>query len=200
VQPDYEAALTLLLNDLSRLPGKSALVLEDYHAITTAQIHEQLAFALDHLPATLHLVIVSRGDPPLPLARWRAQNQLAELRADDMQFSLAETHVFLQQTLPFRLPDDAIAHLYERTEGWVAGLHLIVLGLARHGDASAAAETLAAASGRHRHLADYLGAEVLETQPAPIQRFLLQTSVLRLLTASLCDAVTERTDSAAILE
>jgi LuxR family maltose regulon positive regulatory protein len=131
-RPDYEAALTLLLNDLAQLPCKSVLVLEDYHLITTKQIHEQLAFVLDHLPTTLHLVLLTRSDPPLPLARMRAQSHIHELRAEDMQFSLAETQLFLRQALPYLLPDDAIVHLRERTEGWAAGLHLIALSLERH--------------------------------------------------------------------
>jgi LuxR family transcriptional regulator, maltose regulon positive regulatory protein len=200
VQPDYEVALTLLLNDLAQLASESVLVLEDYHVITTSQIHEQLAFVLDRLPTTLHLVLLTRSDPPLPLARLRAHNHLNELRAEDMQFSLAETQTFLRQALPYPLPDDAIVHLRDRTEGWVAGLHLIALSIGRHQDAQVATDALVTVSGRHRHIVAYFGAEVLQTQPEPIQAFLLQTSIFPRLTASLCNDVTGRDDSAAILE
>lgn len=199
-RPDYEAALTMLLNDLAQLQHQSVLVLEDYHLITTKQIHEQLAFVLEHLPPTLHLVLLTRNDPALPLARLRAQGQLHELRAEDLQFSLAETEAFLRQVLPYQLPGEAIAHLQERTEGWAAGLHLIALSLWRHHDIERAAQALVAVSGRYRHIRAYFGAEVLQTQPEPIQMFLLQTSTLGRLTAPLCDALTGRSDSAAVLE
>jgi LuxR family transcriptional regulator, maltose regulon positive regulatory protein len=199
-RPDYEAALTMLLNDLAELPCKSVLVLEDYHLITTKQIHEQLTFVIERLPTTLHLVLLTRSDPPLPLARLRAQSHVHELRAEDMQFSLVETQLFLRQVLPYLLPDDAIVHLRERTEGWAAGLHLIALSLERHHDIQRATQALALVSGRYRHITAYFGAEVLQTQPEPIQIFLLQTSTLSRLTASICDALTGRNDSAAILE
>jgi LuxR family transcriptional regulator, maltose regulon positive regulatory protein len=197
---DYEAALTTLLNDLARLPRKGILVLEDYHTITTGQIHEQLTFLLDHLPATLQLVLLTRSDPPLPLARLRAQHDLNELRADDLRFSLAETQAFLRQAIPYHLPDDAIRHLAARTEGWVAGLRLISLALERHHDPQAVARMLTTLKGSHRHIVAYLVAEVLQVQTEQIQTFLLQTSCLGRLTAPLCDAVTGRNDSAAILE
>jgi LuxR family maltose regulon positive regulatory protein len=200
VQPDFEAAVTLLLNDLAALRAHSVLVLEDYHTITTLQIHRQLGFLLEHLPATLHLVMLTRTDPPLPLARLRAQHHLNELRAEDLQFSLDETRTFLRQALPYQLPDDAIAHLSKRTEGWVAGLHLRTLSLRRHQDVQLSRHALATVSGRHRHLTAYFGAEVLKTQPESIQAFLLQTSGLGRLTARLCNAVSGRHDSAAILE
>lgn len=199
-RPDYERALTLLLNDFSQLTGKSVLVLEDYHLITNAQIQEQLAFLLDHLPSLLHLVMITRSDPPLPLARLRVQNHLHELRADDLHFSLAETHTFLRQTLPFALPDEAVTRLHERTEGWVAGLHLLALALGRHSDAAQANVALTELNGQHRHLASFFGSEIVAAQPEPIQRFLLQTSVLEHLSAPLCDAVTEGDHSATFLE
>jgi LuxR family transcriptional regulator, maltose regulon positive regulatory protein len=198
--PDYEAVLTTLLNDLAHLPCKGILVLEDYHAITTDQIHEQLAFLLDHLPTTLHLVLLTRSDPRLPLPRLRAQHDLHELRADDLRFSLAETQAFMRQALPYPLPDDAIRHLDARTEGWVAGLRLIALALERHHDPQVVARMLATVGGSHRHIVAYLVAEVLQVQPEQIQTFLLQTSGLDRLTAPLCDAITGRNDSATILE
>ncbi|HEX9134213.1 MAG TPA: LuxR family transcriptional regulator, partial [Ktedonobacteraceae bacterium] len=126
-QPSSEAALTLFLNELSQLPHKGLLVLEDYHVITASQIHETLTFVLDHLPATLHLMIITRVDPPLPLPRWRAHNDLCELHTEDLRFSREETQAFLQLTMPFPPSTGIIMHLDTHLEGWVTGLRLVVL-------------------------------------------------------------------------
>jgi len=199
-RPDYEATLTALINDLAGLPYKGLLILEDYHLITTPEIHDQLGFVLDHLPTTLHVVLLTRSDPPLPLARLRVQHQLNELRADDLRFSPAETQMFLQQALPYALPGHAITSVDARTEGWVAGLRLIALALERRSHPDEVARVLDTVSGGHRHVMTYLVTEVLHAQPESIQTFLLRTSGLGRLTGPLCDAVTGRTGSAAVLE
>lgn len=197
-QPSFEAILTAFINELTQLPGRSILVLEDYHLITSPQIHQALAFLLDHLPITLHLVLLTRSDPPLPLARLRARGDLNELRSVDLRFSPAETRSFLQQTLPVSLSPEVAARLETQTEGWAAGLRLATLAL----QGRPAAETehfLETLAGSHRHILEYLVEEVLEAQPEPLQTFLLQTTGLGRLTASLADAVIGRSDSQAIL-
>ncbi len=199
-RPDYEAALTALINDLAGLARKGVLILEDYHLISAPEIHDQLAFVLDHLPATLHVVVLTRSDPPLPLARLRVQHELNELRADDLRFSRTETQLFLQQALPYALPGDGITSVDARAEGWVAGLRLLTLALERRGDPQEVARVLATVSGGHRHIVAYLVTEVLHAQPAFIQNFLQQTSCLSRLTAPLCDAITGQHGGATILE
>lgn len=206
-QPPYETLLTALINELAQLPGqatpertrKNVLVLEDYHVINARQIHDTLSFLLDYLPDTLHLIIVTRSDPPLPLARLRAHNELNELRAADLRFSLEEAQTFLQQTIPFSLPPEAIGRLVERTEGWFAGLHLVALALQRRGAGNGIDHFLDTFAGSHRPILEYLVADVFGAQPEPIQVFLLETSILSRLTGSLCDAVTGRNDSAMLL-
>jgi LuxR family transcriptional regulator, maltose regulon positive regulatory protein len=201
-QSPLEAVLTLFLNELSQLPRKGILVLEDYHVITTFQIHETLTFVLDHLPATLHLMIITRVDPPLPLPRWRAHNDLCELHTEDLRFSQEETQAFLQQTITFPLSREVIMHLDTHLEGWVAGLRLVALTLQGRmiQQEVELEQVLATFSGDHRHLLEYFVTEVLDAQPEPLQAFLLHTSVLHRLTGSLCDAVTGRNDSEQLLE
>jgi ATP/maltotriose-dependent transcriptional regulator MalT len=121
---------TLLINEVTQLSGLSILVLDDYHLITSLQLHETMAFLLDHLPPALHLMLLTRSDPPLPLARLRACRVLNEFRAADLHFSPAETERFLHQNLPVSLPAESMAHLAKRTEGWAAGLRLVTLALA----------------------------------------------------------------------
>ncbi len=173
-----EPALTLFLNDLAMLTHDSVLVLEDYHAISAPKIHETLAFLLDQLPARLHLIVISRGEPPLPLARLRARGELCELHAEDLRFSPAEIAAFVAQTLPSRLAPKALAALGERTEGWAAGLRLALLALPKHMNPQQIAQALGAFHGSRPAMVDYLAADVLDGQPAPIQAFLLQTSIL----------------------
>ncbi len=201
LQPSFfETMLTTFINALALLPGGYVLVLEDYHLIIAPQIHEALAFLLDHLPATLHLMIITRSDPPLPLARLRAYNEVLELHAADLRFSAEETQRFLCQSLPFPLAPETISQLETRTEGWVAGLQLAALALQGRQTAPEMEQFLATFTGSHRHILEYLVAEVFNAQPAPLQEFLLQTAFLSRLTGSLCDAVTARQDSERILE
>jgi LuxR family maltose regulon positive regulatory protein len=152
---------------------------------------------LEHLPASLRLVVASRADPPLPLARLRARGQLAELRAADLRFTPEEAAELLREAVGADLPEAAVAALGERTEGWVAGLQLAALSLQGHADPAGFVATF---SGSHRYVLDYLAEEVLDRQPEPLRAFLLETSVLRRLSGPLCDAVTGRADSQALLE
>jgi LuxR family maltose regulon positive regulatory protein len=195
-----EAPLTRFLNELSHLPHRGILVLEDYHVITSSQIHETVTFVLDHLPATLHTVLITRVDPPLPLARWRAHGDLCELHAADLRFSQEEMVAFLQQAIPFPLSREVLMHLDAQMEGWVAGLHLVALTLQGRRTKPEVERILATFSGSHRYIVEFFVTEVLSVQPEPLQTFLLQTSILSRLTASLCNMVTGSTDSERLLE
>lgn len=199
-QPRFEALLTLFINEVALLSDKVILVLEDYHVTTDHQIHTTLAYLIDHLPATLHLILMTRSDPSLPLARWRAHNELNELRAADLRFTLEETHVFLQQAIPFPLPPEVVMRLTERTEGWAAGLRLAALALQGMKKQTEIEQYLTSFTGSHRPILEYLVADVFSAQPEAIQAFLLQTSVLSRLTGPLCDTVTSNEGSALILE
>ena len=195
----FEGLVTALINDLAARPGDGEvlLVLDDYHLIDAPLVHASLAFLLEHLPPGLHLVLASRADPPLPLARLRASGQLAELRTADLRFSAEEAAVLLRGSAGADLPAAAVAALAARTEGWVAGLQLAALSLAGQADP---AGFVAAFSGSHRYVLDYLAEEVLDRQPAELRAFLLETSLLERLSGGLCDAVTGRDDSQAMLE
>lgn len=199
-RPSFEAVLTAFINDLAQLAGRGVLVLEDYHVITSRQVHETLAFLLDHLPTTLHLLMITRSDPPLPLPRLRAHDDLSELHSADLRFSLADTQAFLQQAIPFPLSAEITERLQARTEGWVTGLRLLAFALQGRQEPHDIEHLLVTFTGSHRHILEYFVADVLFSQPAPLQEFLLQTTVLTRLTGSLCDAVTGRSDSELILE
>ena len=194
-----EGLVTALINDLAAQPddGEVLLVLDDYHLIDAQPVHVSLAFLLEHLPPGLHLVLASRADPPLPLARLRAGGQLAELRTADLRFSAEEAAALLRESAGADLPAAAVAALAARTEGWVAGLQLAALSLAGQADP---AGFVAAFSGSHRYVLDYLAEEVLDRQHEELRTFLLETSLLERLSGGLCDAVTGRTDSQAMLE
>jgi LuxR family transcriptional regulator, maltose regulon positive regulatory protein len=202
--PNFELLLTLLINDLAALPRanlpSNILALEDYHLITMAQLHATMTFFVDQLPPTLHLVITTRRDPPLPLARLRARLEINELTAADLRFSASETQAFLEQTLAVPLAPQAIARLDARTEGWVTGLRLATLALHHHQSPSEVERFLDTFAGNHRHILAYLLDEVLTVQSKAIQDFLLHTTFLDRLTAALCDAVMGRDDSALLLE
>lgn len=197
--PPIEPALTALLNDLAGLERPALLVLEDYHLITTSQIHASLAFFLAHLPAGAHLLLISREEPPLPLPELRASGRLAELRAAELRFTHDELRAFVAQALPVALSDEAIRRVEERTEGWAAGLRLAALAAQGQAAPERAAQAIEAFSGDQRPVADYLAAAVLAALPPTIQLFLLQTSALPRLSAPLCNAVTGRDDSAETL-
>jgi ATP/maltotriose-dependent transcriptional regulator MalT len=193
----FEGLVTALINELAAQPDQVLLVLDDYHLIDAHQVHASLGFLLDHQPACLHLVLASRADPPLRLGRLRARGQLAELRAAELRFTAEEAAVLLREAAGPELPDTAAAALAARTEGWVAGLQLAALSLRAQADI---AGFVAAFSGSHRYVLDYLTEEVLERQPEPVRAFLLETSVLERLSGELCDAVTAGSDGQAMLE
>jgi LuxR family maltose regulon positive regulatory protein len=200
--PPTDVLLTALLNDLAAL-GDAVLVLDDYHVIESPPIDEALTFFVDHLPPQFRLVIASREDPPLPLARLRALGQLTELRATDLRFTPDEAASFLNQVMGLNLSAADIAALEARTEGWIAGLQLAALALQGTLSMQGRSDTanfIQAFTGSHRFVLDYLMEEVLQRQPAAVRHFLLQTSILDRLCGSLCEAVTERTDGRSLLE
>src|SRR5262244_3239260 len=196
-QPPLEAVVTALINELMAGEREVALLLDDYHLIEAPPVHDSVTFLLDRLPPGLRLVLASRTDPPLPLARLRARGQLAELRAADLRFTLEETAAFLREVTGLDLPAASVAALQERTEGWAAGVQLAALALRGQDDPTG---FVANFSGSHRYVLDYLSEEVLARQPEQVLRFLLETSVLERLRGPLCDAVTGRTGSQAVLE
>src|SRR5262250_1676772 len=195
----FEGLVTALINELAAQPGedKLLLVLDDYHLIDTQQVQDSLVFLLEHLPSSMHLVLASRADPPLPLARLRARGQLAELRAAELRFTADEAAALLREAIGADLPGTMVGALAARTEGWAAGLQLAALSLRRRPDVTG---FVAAFSGSHRYILDYLADEVLERQDEQLRGFLLETSVLDRLSGTLCDAVTGRTGSQAMLE
>ena len=185
-----------LVNDLSAVGARLVLVLDDYHLITDPICHQTLGLFLDHLPADVHVVLSTRVDPPLPLARMRARGELAELRVAELHFSDEEASELLNGSMGLALAAEDVARLAERTEGWAAGLVLAGLSLRGRPDPSG---FIAAFHGDDRHVADYLVAEVLERQPEELRAFLLRTSLLERLSGPLCDAVLETQGSAALL-
>ncbi|MBC8164117.1 MAG: LuxR family transcriptional regulator, partial [Roseiflexaceae bacterium] len=184
--PPAEAILTALLNQLTSIPDKSILVLDDYHVIEAALVDQALGFLVEHLPPQIHLVIATRENPPLPLARLRARGHLTELRAAELRFTPAEAAEFLNQTMGLNLSAAAIAALDTRTEGWIAGLQLAAISMRGHADA---ASFITSFTGSHHFVLDYLLEEVLHQQPQPIQTFLLRTSILERMCGPLCEAV-----------
>ncbi len=187
----------LIPGDIEGRRAGFILVLDDYHIIETPAIHQQLSFLLDHLPPHMHLVISTRADPPLHLARLRARDQLIELHESDLRFTRAEAVQFLNETMSLSLTSEQIAALETRTEGWIAGLQLAALSLRGREDLSG---FVRAFTGSHRFVFDYLMDEVFARQTESIQSFLIQTSILERLNASLCNALTGRTDSQEMLE
>jgi LuxR family maltose regulon positive regulatory protein len=198
------AALTPLVNDLARAgkhePGTQWIVaLDDYHAIGASEVHEAVTFLLDNLPDHLHLVMATRSDPPLPLARLRSRGQLSELRAADLRFTPAEAREFLNQVMGLELTEADADALEDRTEGWIAGLQLAALSLRGIADRNEVAGFIQAFTGSNRFVIDYLADEVLARQPPQVRDFLLRTAVLDRLHGPLCDAVTGGTDGARTL-
>ncbi len=192
------AAVTgALVNALAARHEDLVLVLDDYHVLTEPAAHGVVAALLDHLPPPAHMVLLGRADPPLPLARLRARGELLEVRADGLRFSTDEAGAFFVETMGLRLDEAEVASLTERTEGWAAGLQLAGLSLQGRSDARA---FIAAFSGSHRFVLDYLLEEVLQRQPPDVQCFLLQTAVLDRLSAELCAAVTGHAGAQALLE
>lgn len=198
-QPPLTTVLTTVLNELASAPESTPLVMivDDYHLLTDGAIHESVAFFVEHLPNHVHLVLATRVDPDLPLARWRVRGELLEVRAADLRFSQTEAERFFARTLGDVLDIPDVERLQQRTEGWVAGLQLAALALRHRENPSAFVRSFA---GTHHYLLDYVQTEILAQQEPNIQRFLLYTAVLRRMNAALCTAVTHMSDSQAILE
>ncbi|HET8843067.1 MAG TPA: AAA family ATPase, partial [Ktedonobacteraceae bacterium] len=184
--PPAEAMLTALLNEIATIPNHFVLVLDDYHAIEAKTVDQALAYLVAHLPPHMHLVIATREDPHLPLARLRARDQLIELRATHLRFISSESAAFLNQIMGLTLSAEDITALEKRTEGWIAGLQLAALSLQGQEDATS---LIASFTGSHHFVLDYLMEEVLGQQSERIQTFLLRTSLLDRMSGPLCDAV-----------
>jgi len=195
--PPIESVLTALVNEIAAIPEDFALVLDDYHAIEARPVHDAVTFLLEHLPPRMHLIMVSRTDPPLPLPRLLARGYLTKLAAADLMFAPEEAAAFLNRAVGMDLSPEEVAALEERTEGWIAGLQLAALSMQGRQDVS---DFVAAFAGSNRYILDYLGEEVLRQQSDEIQNFLLETSILDRLSGPLCDAVTGRDDGQATLE
>src|SRR3990172_50739 len=190
--PPAESVLTILLNEITTLPKDFVLVLDDYHAIDAKPVDEALTYLLEHLPPQMHLVIATREDPDLPLARLRARGQLTELRAADLRFTPSEAAGFLNQVMGLSLSAEDISALETRTEGWIAALQFAALALrgplSMQGQKDATG-FIQSFTGSHHFVLDYLIEEVLQQQSENVQTFLLRTSILDRMCSSLCDAV-----------
>ncbi|MFN8594873.1 MAG: LuxR C-terminal-related transcriptional regulator [Anaerolineae bacterium] len=193
----FEVILTSLLNDLAACPKPIVLVLDDYQAITSVLIHTAVAFLINHVPPHVRLVIATRSDPPLPLAKWRASDRVFELRAADLRFTPDETAAFVNRVMALGLTPDQVSLLAARVEGWIAGLQLAAVSLQARTDA---ASFIASFTGSNRYILDYLVDEVLQQQPEDIQQFLLRTAILDRFTGALCDAVTGQSHGQSTLE
>src|SRR5918997_3970394 len=194
--PPTEAVLTTLLNETATIEDDLALVLDDYHVIDASAVDDALAFVLEHLPPRMHLIISTREDPQLPLARLRARGQLSELRAADLRFAPSEAAEFLKGVMGLDLSAQDIAALEDRTEGWIAGLQLAALSMRGREDVPG---FIRAFAGDNRYVVDYLAEEVLQRQPERVRSFLLRTSILERLSGPLCDAVTDQEDGRGML-
>ena len=191
-----EAGLVTLLNDLDAVSNDVVLVLDDYHVIDARDVQDGMAFLLEHLPPQIHVVIGSRADPALPLARLRGRGDLAEIRAADLRFTPGEAAAYLNEAMGLVLTAADVAALEGRTEGWIAALQLAALSLQGREDTAA---FIAGFAGDDRYIVDFLAEEVLQRQPEHVQQFLLQTSILDRLSGPLCDSVTGQDGSKAKL-
>jgi LuxR family maltose regulon positive regulatory protein len=189
--------MAALGNEMERIPGELVIVLDDYDVIEERAVHSAVAFLLNHLPENVYLLIASRSDPPLPVARLRARGELVEVRAADLAFNLAETEDFLERHIGSEVGAEEVAVLHSRTEGWPAGLRLAAASLRDH---RGVATFLREFRGSHRYVFDYLAEEVMIREPERVQVFLSQTSILGRLCGPLCDAVTGGADGQALLE
>lgn len=192
-----EAVVASLLNDLANVSDDVVLVLDDYHVIESAPLHDSMAFLLSHLPPQVHMVLGTRADPPLPLARLRARGDLLEIRAADLRFTPDESVAYFNDAMGLRLTTADVAALDARTEGWIAALQLAALSMKGRDDTSA---FIANFTGDDRFVVDYLAEEVLERQSGDVRRFLLETAIMDRLTGPLCDSVTGGSGGKAMLE
>lgn len=198
-----EVLLTDVINEINlaapELPGVAergfVLILDDYHLITAEPIHKALAFLLDHMPPQMHLVIATRADPPLPIARLRGQGLVNEIRLGDLRFSNDQAKRFLRQSMGLTLTADEISRLNASTEGWIAGLQMAAVSMQRSEKKRDVAAFIQAFTGSNRYVLDYLVEEVIQDQPPEVQEFLSRTSILERLTGPLCDAVIGRKEA-----
>ncbi|MCW2762111.1 MAG: ATP-dependent transcriptional regulator, MalT-like, LuxR family [Marmoricola sp.] len=195
--PPIQLVLTTLLNELGAGGSEVVLVLDDYHLIDSREVQDAMTFLLEHLPPQLHLVIASRADPAVPLARMRARGELVEIRAAELRFTPEEAAAYLNGVMGLQLTADDVAALEERTEGWIAALQLAALSMQGREDV---AGLIAGFTGDDRYIVDYLAEEVLQRQPGDVRDFLLRTSLLSRLSGPLCDAVTGTGGGKAMLE
>jgi LuxR family maltose regulon positive regulatory protein len=187
-----EPLFTTLINEIADAAGEFIFVLDDYHVIRAQQLHDTLTFLLDHMPGNMHLVIISRADPSIPLPRMRIRGELTELRDADLRFSFEEAASFFNEVMNLSLSGEDVAALENRTEGWIAGLQVAALSMRGHDDIQGFIQSF---TGSHRYILDYLLEEVIIQEPERIQTFLLFTSILDRMTGPLCDAVTGLDDS-----
>lgn len=194
---NLQVAVTMLINEIATLQQPLTLVFDDYHVIETQAIHDTLNFLIEHLPTTLHLVILSRTEPPLSLPRLRARRQINEITASDLRFNTGEVATFFNNLIDLNLTESDVAKLEARTEGWIAGLQMAALSMQGQDDVSGFVEAF---TGGHHHILDYLLTEVFEQQTQDIQKFLLRTSILHTLSADICDAITDNSTGQTTLE
>jgi len=200
--PTAKDRMASLLDDLAELDHPVVLVLDDYHAIENTELDAALAFLIEHLPDQLRLVVATREAPRLPLPRWRTKGWMTEIGTDQLRFTPDEAAAFLSRSMGLTIDAASVRMLAERTEGWVAGLQIAALSLQRHIQSQGTAhlaQVAAAFSGEHRYVIDYLAGEVMRQQSAGVHDFVRKTSILDRLSAELCDAVTERSDSRDLL-
>ena len=194
--PPIDALMRPLVNQLCALPERLCIILDDLQSVTEPAVHEAIAFLVDHQPAQLQLIFASRNEPPFSLARLRGQGQMVEYRGADLRFTLHEAEAFCNEVMQLSLPPEQVSTLAERTEGWIVGLQLAAASLSHHPDRAGFVQTFGA---DNRHITDFLLDEVLRGLADDIQDFLLQTSMLDRFNAALCDAVTGRDDSRALI-
>lgn len=193
------SAVTALINEIISLDVPVVLILDDYHEITNNLVHDILQYLVENMPALLHLVLVTREDPPCPLSRMRVRSELTEVRVKDLRFNVNETTSFLAETMGLKLSESAAAALNDRTEGWVAGIQMAALSLASL-EKEQAEKWIEDFSGSHHYVIDYFAEEVFQRQPYELKEFLCQTAILDSMCASLCDSVTKETGSQSILD
>jgi len=197
---NVEAVLTVLINEMTEITEDVVLILDDYHVIESQSVDQATTFLLEHFPPQMHLVIASRIDPSLPLSRLRARGEMAEIRADDLRFTSDEAAAFLNQAIHFDLPDQDVIALGIRTEGWIVGLQLAALSMQGYQHSKEVSDFVNRFTGSDRYIHDYLADEVLQQQPSDVKDFLLHTSILDRMSASLCDFVMGKNNSQTFLE
>jgi LuxR family maltose regulon positive regulatory protein len=193
----YEYILGSLLNEIFVEAKELLLVIDDYHLIQSKDVHDNLLFFIEHLPARMHIFIATRSDPPLMLARLRSRNQMVEVRAGELAFNLNDTALFLNKIMHLDIPDLDVEKLNKRTEGWIAGLQMAAISLQKSSDRSEFVDSFASS---HRYVMDYLIEEVFSCQPETVQTFLLRTSILNRMNAAVCNALTNQEDGQEMLE